>query len=247
MTVRQGATGHDSVASLGEEIRLLVDMVVEHAAPWLESMVAAGHRGTAGHPGAAGEQGWPSADPDVGGGASGVADGAAQSGAAQSGAEAGEPSAAGQESAAGNTSERAGTAGNTAENDAHERPIACGWCPLCAVVAVARGERPELSVRALEQAAQMVALLRAVLADRWFPGEGVHMPGFKPEEAESESEPLEPPTMQAARERARPDARADSRPDTRAGQRASKGPRVQHIAVRKVGVPEQAQPDDPRG
>ncbi|MFJ9778240.1 hypothetical protein ACIRSS_01585 [Amycolatopsis sp. NPDC101161] len=57
---------------------------------------------------------------------------------------------------------------------------ACGWCPLCAIVAVVRGERPEFAARLLEQLAQLVALLRAVLADRWEPDEGVHMPGFRP-------------------------------------------------------------------
>ncbi|MEU4254517.1 hypothetical protein AB0F15_44720 [Amycolatopsis sp. NPDC026612] len=56
----------------------------------------------------------------------------------------------------------------------------CGWCPLCAIVAVVRGERPELVARLVEQLAQLVALLRAVLADRWEPAEGVHMPGFRP-------------------------------------------------------------------
>jgi hypothetical protein len=57
---------------------------------------------------------------------------------------------------------------------------ACGWCPLCAIVAVVRGDRPELVARLAEQLAQLVALLRAVLADRWEPEEGVHMPGFRP-------------------------------------------------------------------
>ncbi|MEC3973932.1 hypothetical protein [Amycolatopsis sp. H20-H5] len=56
----------------------------------------------------------------------------------------------------------------------------CGWCPLCAIVAVVRGERPEFAARLMEQAAQLVALLRAVLADRWEPEGGVHMPGFQP-------------------------------------------------------------------
>jgi hypothetical protein len=96
---------------LAEEIRLLVEMVVEKAAPWLEGVVAAGH-----------------GDPDQ------------------------------------------------AKPDAS----ACGWCPLCAIVAVVRGERPEFAARLLEQLAQLVALLRAVLADRWEPDEGVHMPGFRP-------------------------------------------------------------------
>jgi len=95
-------------ARLAEEIRLLVDMVVERAAPWLEGVVAAGH----------------------------------------------------------------GPADREAPN--------CGWCPLCAVVAVVRGERPELVARLAEQLAQIVALLRAVLADRWDPEGGFHMPGFQP-------------------------------------------------------------------
>jgi hypothetical protein len=109
---------------LAEEIRLLVEMVVEKAAPWLEGVVAAGH-GT----------------PD----------------------------------------------------EAKPDASACGWCPLCAIVAVVRSGRPPLeaifpaesastqfAARLLEQLAQLVALLRAVLADRWEPDEGVHMPGFRP-------------------------------------------------------------------
>src|SRR5699024_2551896 len=51
---------------------------------------------------------------------------------------------------------------------------------LCAVVAVSRGERPVFAVRVFEQAAQVVALLRAVLADRWEPAAGAHMHGERP-------------------------------------------------------------------
>ncbi|MDQ0380062.1 hypothetical protein [Amycolatopsis thermophila] len=108
MTTGEGVTA----ASLAEEIRLLVEMVAERAAPWLDGVVAAGHGGTEA------------------------------------------------------TGEGAGAD--------------CGWCPLCAVVAVVRGEKPEFVARVLEQAAQVIALLRAVLADRWDPQEGVHMPGFQP-------------------------------------------------------------------
>ncbi|MEV7552437.1 hypothetical protein AB0N89_22740 [Amycolatopsis sp. NPDC089917] len=92
---------------LAEEIRLLVELVVEHAAPWLEDLISAGHG---------------CSDHDTDG----------------------------------------------------------GWCPLCAIVGVFRGERPEFVARLMEQAAQLVALLRAVLADRWEPEGGVHMPGFQP-------------------------------------------------------------------
>jgi hypothetical protein len=103
-------TTETETASLTEEIRLLVDMVVEHAAPWLDGVISAGH----------------------------------------------------------------GSPRPEAENED------CGWCPLCAIVAVVRGERPEFVARVLEHAAKLVALLRAVLADRWEPEQGVHMPGFQP-------------------------------------------------------------------
>ncbi|SFQ80686.1 hypothetical protein [Amycolatopsis rubida] len=130
---------------LAEEIRLLVEMVIERAAPWLEGVMAAGH----GSPEDAGAPG-----------ASGVED---------------------------------STSG-------------CGWCPLCAIVAVVRGERPEFVAKVLEQAAQLVALLRAVLADRWEPEEGVHMPGFRPA--------AHPPATAAA---------SSTEPSSR----------IQHIVVRK--------------
>lgn len=55
----------------------------------------------------------------------------------------------------------------------------CGWCPVCAMVALVRGEPNELTARGLDHAADLVALLRAVLADRWEPGVP-HMPGFTP-------------------------------------------------------------------
>jgi hypothetical protein len=57
----------------------------------------------------------------------------------------------------------------------------CAWCPLCAAVALVRGEPNALAGRGLDAAADLVALLRAVLADRWEPGVS-HMPGFTPEE-----------------------------------------------------------------
>ncbi|GAB3572186.1 hypothetical protein GCM10027445_28940 [Amycolatopsis endophytica] len=114
MTTGEGVTA----ARLAEEIRLLVEMVVERAAPWLDGVVAAGH------------------GPD---------------------------------------------------DEKPESGADCGWCPVCAVVAVARGEKPEFVARVLEQAAQVIALLRAVLADRWEPQEGVHMPGFQPPRPQPDS------------------------------------------------------------
>lgn len=48
----------------------------------------------------------------------------------------------------------------------------CAVCPVCAVIAVLRGERPELAVRMADQAAGVVAVLRAALEEG-----GVAAPG----------------------------------------------------------------------
>jgi hypothetical protein len=53
----------------------------------------------------------------------------------------------------------------TGEHGEHT-PATCGWCPLCAGMAVLRGERPELAVRAAEHAAGLLTVLRAALAER---------------------------------------------------------------------------------
>ncbi|MBP2473768.1 hypothetical protein JOF53_002640 [Crossiella equi] len=42
----------------------------------------------------------------------------------------------------------------------------CGWCPLCATLAVVRGERPELAVRAADHLAGLLGTLRAAMEER---------------------------------------------------------------------------------
>ncbi|TWF74135.1 hypothetical protein FHX44_1114 [Pseudonocardia hierapolitana] len=42
-------------------------------------------------------------------------------------------------------------------------PETCASCPICAVIAALRGERPELAVRLAEHATGLVAVLRAAL------------------------------------------------------------------------------------
>ncbi|OLF16842.1 hypothetical protein [Actinophytocola xanthii] len=75
----------------------------------------------------------------------------------------------------------AGRAGPWLDRAAEESAgPSCGWCPLCALVALLRGEPNALAAHGVDQAADLVALLRAVLADRWEPGAS-HMPGFRPE------------------------------------------------------------------
>jgi hypothetical protein len=46
-----------------------------------------------------------------------------------------------------------------------DTPDVCTTCPICAVIAALRGERPELAVRLAEHAAGLVAVLRAALED----------------------------------------------------------------------------------
>lgn len=135
-------------ARLADEIRLLVDLVVERAQPWLDSVLAAGHGG--GHAGS-------------GAGAADATDHG--EGRGEAGGDQGD-----------------GDRGDSDRDDGENRAEGTGrdWCPLCAVVAVFRGERVDVAARVLEHAAQLLALLRAVLADRWAPHEGVHMPGFQP-------------------------------------------------------------------
>jgi hypothetical protein len=43
-------------------------------------------------------------------------------------------------------------------------PATCGWCPLCAAMALVRGERPELAVKAAEHASGLLSVLRMALA-----------------------------------------------------------------------------------
>jgi hypothetical protein len=52
---------------------------------------------------------------------------------------------------------------------AADAPEVCATCPLCAVIAALRGERPELAVRLAEHAAGLVAVLRAALEEEGEP------------------------------------------------------------------------------
>lgn len=52
-----------------------------------------------------------------------------------------------------------------AEHADDELPASCHWCPLCAALAVVRGQRPELANKAAEQGVLLVELLRAALGD----------------------------------------------------------------------------------
>jgi hypothetical protein len=57
------------------------------------------------------------------------------------------------------------------DQDAEHTPATCGWCPVCAGMALLRGERPELAVRAAEHAAGLLAVLRSALVPPASPAE----------------------------------------------------------------------------
>jgi hypothetical protein len=48
--------------------------------------------------------------------------------------------------------------------DGEHQPTTCDWCPVCAAVAMARGEHSELAARAAEHVLGLLALVRAGLA-----------------------------------------------------------------------------------
>lgn len=50
------------------------------------------------------------------------------------------------------------------EDSTDPMPASCTWCPLCALVATLRGERPELAVRLAEHASGLLAAAREALA-----------------------------------------------------------------------------------
>lgn len=163
----------DRMAGLGQEVKLLAELVLDNSAPWLESLEAAGHGSDTGEHA-------PSAH---------------------------EPAEEG--------------AGDEASDDKHP-----GWCPWCMLVDLARRDRPDISGRAMGQATQLVSVLRAVLADRFHPAEGVHLPSFgrgsEDEDADAESDVDDEP------------AAGDAEASEPAPQPRRNGSRVQRIPVRKA-------------
>jgi hypothetical protein len=63
---------------------------------------------------------------------------------------------------------------------AGDTPDVCATCPICAVIAALRGERPELAVRLAEHATGLVAVLRAALEDG-APAPAAAEPAARPE------------------------------------------------------------------
>lgn len=51
-------------------------------------------------------------------------------------------------------------------SDGGEAPGACGWCPVCAAVALLRGQRSDAAERLVEQLSAAVQALRGLLAEQ---------------------------------------------------------------------------------
>lgn len=57
------------------------------------------------------------------------------------------------------------TGGSDRQDSAPGGSASCGWCPICAIAALVRGDRPELTERLADQLAGLVELLRDSLAE----------------------------------------------------------------------------------
>ncbi|MBB4676691.1 hypothetical protein [Crossiella cryophila] len=80
--------------------------------------------------------------------------------------------------------------------DGHN-PASCGWCPLCAAVAVLRGERPELAVRAADHLAGLLGTLRSAMEERVpAPPAAPHDPAAEPPPADQPAPPPGAPRVQ---------------------------------------------------
>ncbi|MBN9107744.1 MAG: hypothetical protein J0I34_03085 [Pseudonocardia sp.] len=72
-----------------------------------------------------------------------------------------------------------------AAGDPDATPVACASCPVCAVIAVLRGERPELAAQLAEHASGLLAVLRAALDE----GNGAAAPPAPPAGTDQPSRP----------------------------------------------------------
>ena len=56
---------------------------------------------------------------------------------------------------------------STTEEDSREASPGCSWCPVCAVVALVRGEQHDLVALVAGQLSALIALLRELLDEYW--------------------------------------------------------------------------------
>jgi hypothetical protein len=164
-------------ARLAEEMRLLLDALAERAEPLLNRLAAA----------------------PTGGSRSGDDQASAQQGERPRQQPTADRATGDRATADRATTDRPTTEQPTIDRPSTDRPAAeqptadhtpatCGWCPLCAGIAVLRGERPELAIRAAEHAAGLLSVLRSALSEPTRPA-----PGDEPE--------APPPPPEPARER----------------------------------------------
>lgn len=94
--------------------------------------------------------------------------------------------------------------GSTA--DPQHTPTTCNWCPVCASMALMRGQRPELAVRAAEHAAGLLAVFRAAMQEHAAHGHAdAHGPEHGPADFAGPAAQAEPRTSDEPATRARAD------------------------------------------
>ncbi|AOS65124.1 hypothetical protein [Actinoalloteichus hymeniacidonis] len=94
--------------------------------------------------------------------------------------------------------ERASTRADSAA-ESRETANGCDWCPVCLVIAVLRGERPEIGLRLAEQAMSLLGALRTLVHEQGPESDAARRPGREATDAD--------PTESAA---AAPDAASEA-------------------------------------
>ncbi|SDN60286.1 hypothetical protein [Allokutzneria albata] len=77
----------------------------------------------------------------------------------------------------------AGSGKDTASGAAASHRASCTWCPLCAAISLARGERPELAAKAAEHLSGLLSVLRASMEPEQPKPEPAPEPEPRPEPA----------------------------------------------------------------
>lgn len=88
---------------------------------------------------------------------------------------------------------------------------ACGWCPLCAVISLARGERPQLGAQLPEQLAGLAAALRQALVEHQASGHSSESHGAAHDDATEREAKVQPITVRRVRGSVVPDGASESR------------------------------------
>ncbi|MBA8825626.1 hypothetical protein FHX42_002992 [Saccharopolyspora lacisalsi] len=108
-----------------------------------------------------------------------------------------------------------GLSGDGQEACASDGSAPCGWCPLCAAISLARGERPQMGAHLPEQLAGLAAALRQALLEHQASGHSREPDGAAHDDATEQDAKVQPITVQ----RVRGSVVRDGASESRAGER----------------------------